>query len=110
MAPEEMVTRRELDILRAQADEKHREQDMRLAALDQGGSRGVIGLQVQLQDLTKEVTRLRADMDHRFDAHEQEHKDDSRARVVSRRWLTGSIIAAIAAVDGPLVTILLARR
>jgi hypothetical protein len=110
MAEQEWVTRHELDILKAEADRKHAEQDVRLAALDQGGSRGVIVLQVQIQDLTKEVTKLRADMDHRFDAHDHQHEKDEAKRVTSRRWLVGSIIAAVASVDGPLVTLLLSRR
>jgi hypothetical protein len=110
MAPDDYVTRRELDILKSEADRKHAEQDARLTALDQGGSRGVVVLQVQIQDLTKEVTKLRADMDHRFDTHDRQHELDEAKRVTSRRWLAGSIIAAVAAVDGPLVTILLARR
>jgi hypothetical protein len=110
MAADEPVTRRELDLLKAEADRKHAEQDVRLQALDQGASRGVIVLQVQIQDLTKEVTKLRADMDHRFDAHAQQHDRDEAKRVTSRRWLVGSIIAAIAAIDGPIVTVVLARR
>ena len=110
MGDEEWVTRRELDLLKAAADAKHAEQDTRLTLLDQGGSRGVIGLTVQMQDLTKEVTRLRADMDHRFDAHDDQHEKDEAKRVTSRRWLVGSIIAAVASVDGPLVTLLLSRR
>lgn len=111
------VTRRELDLMKASADAEHAEFARQLLALDTGGSRGVIGLQVQMTDQTRELAKLqvsvdelRKDVDRRFDAHLVTHGDEARARVSSRRWLAGIILAAIAAVDGPVVTLLLAHH
>ncbi len=111
------ATRRELDLLKAAADAEHAQFRSDLHALDTGGSRGVVGLQVQMTDAAKDLAKLslsidilKRDMDTRFDAHVRVHAEEARTRVSSRRWIAGLVVAGVAAVDGPLVTILLARR
>jgi len=62
-------------------------------------------LGVQLQEIAKDVAKLEKQMDD----HRADHWRAESARVTGRRWLAAMIIAAVAAVDGPMVTILLAR-
>lgn len=103
--PGPFATRRELDMQRSAADAEHARFRSDLHALDAGGSRGVVGLQVQVADLAKEVANLqasvdalRADMDRRFDAHMKVHQDDAGDRISSRRFrVTATIAAAVAA-------------
>jgi hypothetical protein len=54
-------------------------------------------LAVQLRELAKDIAR-----------HDREHEHQRRARQSGRRWAATAVIAAIAAIDGPVVTVLLA--
>lgn len=65
---------------------------------------GVAVLAVQLQEVAKDVARL----DHALEGHRKEHAEDAKSRVAARRWMVMAIIAVIAAIDGPIVTVLLA--
>jgi len=69
----------------------------RLEQIDAGGTRGVAVLSVQLQELAKDFAR-----------HEAEHERERRERIIGRRWAVGAVVAAIAAIDGPVVSVLLA--
>ena len=69
----------------------------RLDQIDATGTRGVAVLAVQVQELAKDWAR-----------HEQAHETERRERAAGRRWLIGMAVAAIAAIDGPIVTVLLA--
>lgn len=89
------VTRAEFEMLAKQVSEQYR----RLEAIDAGGTRGVGVLQLQITDLAKD-----------FAAHEKQHEILEVRRVAGRRWAIALAVAAIAAIDGPMVTILLARR
>lgn len=91
----EPVTRAEFGMLERRVEDIFR----RLEAIDQGGTRGVAVLQLQITDLSKD-----------FAAHEEQHKIAEARRLSGRRWAIALTVAAIAAVDGPMVTILLARR
>lgn len=55
------------------------------------------------QSLTGQVQRLEQVVTDHARAHEREKS----ARLSSRRWLIGIAIAVIAAVDGPMVDVLL---
>ena len=70
----------------------------RLDQIDATGTRGVAVLAVQLQELAKDFAR-----------HEQVHEREEARRMSGRRWLFAMAVAVIAAVDGPVVTIVLAR-
>ena len=70
----------------------------RIDQIDTTGTRGVAVLAVQLQELAKDYAR-----------HEQMHERDEARRVSARRWLFLAAVAVIAAIDGPLVTVMLAR-
>lgn len=70
----------------------------RLDQIDATGTRGVAVLAVQIQELAKD-----------FAKHEQVHDREEARRMSGRRWLFAMAVAVIAAVDGPVVTIVLAR-
>lgn len=91
----ESVTRPEFEMLARRVEDNAR----RIEAIDQGGTRGVAVLQLQLTDLAKDLA-----------AHEQQHNQLEARRVSGRRWAIALAVAAVAAIDGPMVTILLSRR
>jgi len=62
-------------------------------------------LGVQIQEIAKDVAKLEKQMED----HRGEHQAAESARVNGRRWMAAMIVTAIAAIDGPMVTILLAR-
>jgi hypothetical protein len=78
----------------------------RVEAIDTVGSRGVAVVGVQVQELTKDVAKLETQLEQ----HRTEHVLAEQARISGRRWLIAAIIAAVAAVDGPMVTILLSVK
>lgn len=110
MADEAYVTRREIDLLKATADVDRAKMWARIEGLDEHGSRGVQALTIRMDSMVASLAELKADVSHQFDAHHREHERDEAKRVSSRRWLIGAIIAAVAAIDGPIVTVVLARR
>ena len=91
----------ELAITRSEFNDLRR----RVDAMDSGGTRGVAVLGVQLQEVAKDVARLESQMTE----HQHEHQAAVSARAAGRRWLIAVVIAAIAAIDGPIVTVLLAK-
>ena len=107
---EQFVTRREIDLLKAAADIDRTKLWAKLESLDEHGSRGVAALQIRMDNMVASVAEMKADMTAEFGEHRREHEREEAKRVSSRRWLVGSIIAAVAAVDGPLLTLWLARR
>lgn len=106
------VTARSVDLVTISRDEfmllrdEVRAVSTRVDLIDQTGSRGVAVLAVQVSELSKDVGAVKTDIE----GHRGEHQQDARARVTGRRWLIATFVAAVAAVDGPLVTILLARH
>ena len=79
-------------------------QAQRLDAIDTAGTRGVAVVAVQLQEVAKDVAHL----EKAIDAHRGEHVAAEAARVNGRRWMIGAAVGLVAAIDGPLVTVLLA--
>ncbi len=77
--PEAAASQRELDQLR---------NDLR--RIDDGGTRGVAAVQIQLTEAIKDIADLRGDMR----AHEQVHERATAAQVTGRRWAVGATIAA----------------
>jgi hypothetical protein len=73
--------------------------ERRLESIDVNGTRGVVVLAVQVQELSKDLA-----------AHEVKHDQERADRAASRKWLWAALIAVIAAVDGPVVSVLLASR
>lgn len=67
----------------------------RLDSIDNIGTRGVGVVQAQLVEVVKDLADLKADVNKRFDDHQRVHEQDLRDRVSGRRWLTGTLIAAI---------------
>lgn len=85
------VTRGEFELLRQMVASNQ----ARLEGIDQSGTKGVAVVTAQLTDLAKDVVRLEAEMDKRFNQHEQIHEQDQRDRVAGRRWQIGTVIAAL---------------
>ena len=52
-------------------------------------------VQSQLTDLAKDVVRLEAEMDKRFDEHVRVHVQDQRDRLNGRRWMIGTVITVL---------------
>jgi len=92
---DDLVTRREFDALAS-----------RVTAIDEHGSRGVQALTMQLAQMSKDIGRLEKSME----SHEKVHTAEAADRRSSRRWIIATVIAAVGAVDVPLVTILLSRH
>lgn len=88
------VTRGEFEMLRQLAADNAR----RLEAIDVSGTRGVGVVQVQLTDLAKDLASLASRMDH----HDKEHMQDQRDRAAGRRWMAGTVIGFLAAIEVPL--------
>lgn len=59
-------------------------------------------LSVQMTEVIKDVTDLRTDLSN----HRQEHKDEAQRRIVSRRWAWGIGVTLFAAVESPLLVLL----
>jgi hypothetical protein len=95
---ENPVTRGEFDMLVQQVNGNY----ARLEAIDQGGTRGVGVLQSQLMDVKGDLTRLET----KFDAHEKEHQRTEADRRSSRRWAVGWALAALIALEGPMIALL----
>ena len=91
----DIVSREEFAMLSRQVEDNAR----RLDNIDTTGTRGVAVLAVQITELAKDFSR-----------HEEKHDRADAARLTARRWLWGAVIAGIAAIDGPIVTVLLAVR
>lgn len=73
--------------------------ERRLDEIDRSGTRGVGVLAIQLQELSKDLA-----------AHETKHDQERSARAAGRKWLIALGVAFLAAVDGPIVTVLLATH
>ena len=93
--PEQSALQRELDLLRARVDQ-----------IDTHGTRGTASavgvLASQFQDLVKDMAEMRTATQLWQERHETQHKDEvrtradeTRARVIGRRWVAGTCIAAL---------------
>ena len=78
----------------------------RLDEIDRTGTRGVGVLAVQVTELTKDVAGVQAQIEE----HRREHEQDARLRVSSRRWAIGIAVVLFAALESPIVTLLLERH
>jgi len=89
------VSRYEFTELQQRVSENAR----RLDQMDAMGTRGVAVIAVQVQELAKDLAK-----------HEEKHDRQEAGRAAARRWMIGAVIAAVAAVDGPMAAILLAAH
>lgn len=89
------ASQREVDILRSRIDQ-----------IDTQGTRGTTStvgiLASQMQDMVKDLAEWRTSTQLWQDRHEAQHKDETKARadetkarVIGRRWLTGTCIAVL---------------
>lgn len=74
----------------------------RLDEIDRSGTRGVGALSVQVAEVIKDVADVRRDLGDFRHEHAEQHQAEQAARVVTRRWLVVTLIAAFAAIEGPL--------
>lgn len=72
--------------------------------------RSTIPLAVQVAEVIKDVADLKREVEQRLDVHERQHEKEAAQRSSNRRWAVATVVAAIAAIDGPLAAILLSRR
>lgn len=56
-------------------------------------------LATQMAEVIKDLGAL----NNRMDTHEQRHETEQSRRVTARRWLIGTLIAAFAAVEVPIL-------
>jgi len=89
----------------AQAMERIRAAEMKLDEMDRTGTRGVGVLAVQVAELSRDL----GGMQRQMEAHHREHEQDLRDRRSQRRWAAGIIAALFAALESPLITLLLSR-
>ncbi len=87
--PDEVATRRELDLLRAD-----------LVRLDEYGGRGFGQIQSQLTDVIKDVVELKSELTSRFAEHSRLHERDEDQRTSARRWSLAFAVTVIGAVGG----------
>ena len=95
------------DQVRANAD--------RISQIDQGGTRGVAVVGVQVSEVIKDVADVRAELRAdvaelraTLEQHDRRHDQENQARVTGRRWALGFAAAgaaSIATIIGMLVTI-----
>jgi hypothetical protein len=71
----------------------------RIDQMDSTGTRGVAVLAVQMQELAKDMA-----------AHEVKHDREMSDRRSTHKWWVMAAIAAIAAIDGPIVTVVLSAH
>jgi hypothetical protein len=63
-------------------------------------------LAVQVAEVIKDVTEVRSELRE----HRKEHETERAARASQRRWMIGLIVVLFAAVESPLVTLLITRH
>jgi len=95
---DEFVTRREMDIFRAESNEVHKDIRSEIRELDNHGTRGVLQLSIQVTDLTKSVAKF----DEKLEHHEGQHVEERKDRTKSRRWIITTSIALLS-VGGTLI-------
>lgn len=69
----------------------------RVESMDQGGTRGVAVIQVQVTGLTKQLSDLETDMRTWQVAHSATHDAEATRRLSGRRWAVGTAIACLGA-------------
>ena len=91
------VTRDEFMMLRDQVQANA----ARIEAIDQGGTRGVAVVGVQVAEVIKDVADVRlelraemTDMRTQMARHEEKHETEARSRAASRRWAWGFAAAS----------------
>jgi len=78
----------------------------RLNDIDSTGTRGVLVVQTQLADLKGDVVSGFAETKIWQGRHEQEHRDEAKSRTNTRRWAWGLGVAALAALESPLLVLI----
>ena len=95
------VTRDEFNMLRDQVKANAE----RISAIDQGGTRGVAVVGVQVTEVIKDVADVRAELRadvaelrDTLERHNDRHDQENRSRLAGRRWALGFAAAAAASV------------
>jgi hypothetical protein len=78
----------------------------RLDAIDVSGTRGVGALAVQVSEVIRDVSDVRTELREFRRDHQKQHDDDARNRSAARRWGWAFGVAALAAVESPLLYLL----
>ena len=84
--------------------------ELRVNWLDEHGTRGVGALQIQVTQLVRDVTKVEERLDRQDAELDRRFDDAERKRAASRRWAWGWAIAAVIALETPLITLLAQRH
>ncbi len=100
---EPYATRRELDILRQDAEREHAKLWARIESMDMTGTRGTAALAVRIDNLIGDLSELKtsqaataAAVDVRLQQHQLQHQNDATRRQDGNRWRITAAIAAAA--------------
>ena len=74
--------------------------------IDRGGTRGMVGVNVQLSELSKDVGELRGEAVAWQGAHERQHERDQAQRTAGRRWGLTLAITNLVGLAAVLVTVI----
>jgi hypothetical protein len=77
--------------------------EKRIDTMDSSGTRGVASMSVQITEVIKDVAALQQQVTKFESDHEEQHRREASARIVSRRWAVATAIAFLAAIEGPLL-------
>lgn len=91
-----MVTREEFTMLLESVRDNSRRLD----------SMGTQGLAVQVAEVIKDVADVKTSLESFKKDHVAQHANEERRRVASRRWGWGFAVAALAAVETPLIILI----
>lgn len=69
------------------------------------GSRDAV-LSVQMSEVIKDVADLKGELDKFRVAHNTQHDTERRDRIITRRWIIATLVAAITVIEPPLLILL----
>lgn len=64
------------------------------------------GLSVQMTEVIKDVTEVKTDLGLFRREHGEQHAGEQQSRVIARRWAIATFVAALAAIESPLLYLL----
>lgn len=112
MVNENGPSQREFDMLRDDVKQVRE----RINSIDDHGTRGVVGLTVQITELIREFGEFKLQVMTRFTTHDNQHEQDEKDRLAavekeredrkrSRRWTATFIVSALVALSA-VITLL----
>ena len=84
--------------------------EQRIEQVDNGGTRGMGAVLVQVADLARSMGELRGQQEGWQHEHEKQHERDTAARTSGRRWLVGVGLTNAIAVGVPLLALVITHH